>query len=222
MWDGRRSHRSRLPVTTLAAVLGVACGGEIGETRDGGAPDTSSDARSCGRYVEQGDVSSFAPVYVVPVAMPSTCSPTAIQQGVSACLPSLGASGCQAFKSQQPKCFACLFRDGGDGPFIKQVVGAMRNRGGCVELAGGGGGASGCGGRVQAVDQCEYAACSSEKLVDECADVITNGLDDPTCFDKAGSSICKTYTGLAAACGASFSACLKSDDELARVFCGPP
>ena len=225
MSDRRGSHRSRLPIVALAHVLLVACGGEVTDTADAHVSDAGTDradGSACRRFVVSGDISTFSAVYSAPVAMALACSSTSIKQGVGACLPSLAAPACKTFKNEQPQCFACLFRSGSGGPFVSSAVGSMRNRGGGVELSGGGGGETGCGGRIQAVDQCEYAACSSDKLVDECADVVTTAVDDPGCFAKAGANICKTYTDLAGACGASQASCFKSDEDLGAVFCGSP
>lgn len=219
MWRRCRSFRGRLSiVVSLIALAVTACGGAVGSQGDAGDGGVLSDAATCRRYTIVGDLSGFSPAYAKPVAT-AACSKQSIVLAVSSCVDSsASASACNAYAHQDKGCFGCLF-GGAGSPFSLGDAGVFRNRGACVELVSTESGPATCGGRIQALDQCSYAACSSEKTVDECADVTTTGLADPKCPDRAAMTVCKTYSGLVNGCGGSFPQCFSDDVGLASAFC---
>ena len=58
--------------------------------------------------------------------------------------------------------------------------------------------------------------------MDECADVVTTSLSDPSYAPKAEATVCKVYAKSVGGCGAAFPACFGTDEALAAVFCAKP
>jgi len=206
----------------LCVCLLFACGGDVASRTDASPAtrDAATDAPTCGTYTTPGDFSSFVPQYLTPAPATNACTKSAVYQAVASCLSVPSSSACADFKSQAAACYACIFGPG--GPFVPADVGVLRNRGGCVELLDGATGTPSCGGRQQALDQCDFAACSAEKTVDECADVVTTALSDPSCAPKAEATVCAAYAKSVGGCGAAFQACFSTDAALAEVFCAKP
>lgn len=224
----RGTHRSRLPLILGPAVVSlsaIACGGETTTLEDAGARDAlfdgPGDGAVCRKYTVPGDVSSFSPAYVKPAPPSKACTSAQIDEGIASCFgPKASVSVCASFKSGAGTCFACLTAVG--GPFQVSSSGTLRNRGGCVELLDGAGGPTSCGGRVQALDQCNFAACDAEKTVDECNDATTTGLSDPGCPARASSTVCAAYARALNGCTAAFPQCFGSDTQLGQASCATP
>lgn len=224
-WRCREAHAFTLALALSASVASSACGGEVSRADADAGTDASSDQsadrfsdRTCGKYTIPGDLSSFSPSYVSPKPASAACSAEAIEKALTACLNSASAPAtCDAFKGSEATCYGCLFAAG--GPFQRLAAGTSRNRGGCVEILGGGLGATSCGGKQQALDQCAFASCSAQETIDECADVATSGLTDPACLDGAAATVCSTYAKSVDGCATIFSACVGSDEDLAKSFC---
>lgn len=159
--------------------------------RDGeaGAP---SDAGTCSPVLN-----NFAPTFKPPGALhQNKCTQAQLDAVIAACADgsTYTAAGCTAAKSANATCASCMITDLSAatlGAFIEEQDGAefYLNIAGCI-TATENDGATGCGAKVQAYQECQAAACSSVSctVVDDATD--TN-YDD--CKFDASGSVCASY-----------------------------
>lgn len=131
-------------------------------------------------------------------------------------------------------CMLCVLTDDFDtsyGPLVMHGVYAALNLGGCIAALAGDTSATGCGAKVQAISECQRAACTG------CPDPSTGAQalsDYLKCQQEALSTVCLGYVdaggcadpliapdGAAETCASGANTFLDRARHLAHVFCAP-
>jgi hypothetical protein len=205
---------------TVTLLAFAACGGDDDSTpapTDGGARDASCDPRL---------PSGWAPTWRPPRAVLHACSDAQIETELRLCESdsTYSASACAAFNRDPANaaCRQCLYSTEDEdvyGPFVYLRNRILRiNVPGCVALADGQLGATGCGAQLHAFQACGDAACMTSGAA----------FDDFTeCVARSEDSVCRPYR-LDSACGerATYAPCLDLGNfadyyrGLAKLFCG--
>jgi hypothetical protein len=177
--------------------------GTVDAPADAGALDEYGwDANAC----SPGAVQTFHPTAYIPALRKSSCvgvdpAVNLIDQFYTLCLGTgRDAAKCALFQSANSECYDCLLTPSGSasyGPVIRYSGFVEANIAGCIELASRG--ALGCAESVQALEQCDLAACEANCPV----------TDPPSlaafegCATDSEMTVCKPYAGPAS--------CLMSD-----------
>jgi hypothetical protein len=213
--------RLRALIAVTLALLGLAaCGVDDASqpiTMDGGARDASCAPRLSGAWV---------PSWRPPRTMLFACSDAQVQTEFDLCEneSTYSAGACAAWSRDvaNAACRRCLYTtedEASYGPFVYLRNRILRiNVPGCIALADGNLGASGCGAQFHAFQACGDAACMTA-----CA-----AFDGFTaCVAEAEDGVCSPYR-LDSACGerATYAACLDFGTfadyyrGVAKIFCG--
>jgi hypothetical protein len=212
-------------------------GGAILDAPVGDAPQGPWDAHTDANACQPGNVADFKPVWK---------SPTPFHQGVctkdqwttfySACLSTSGSpTACAEFTNQtskQYKCGQCLAAAEGAehyGPLIVHKGWGELNIAGCVANAMNDPTGVKCAASVQALDECELAACAVNCPVTNQSSFDALG----SCKDVADTSVCRSYIDgegclakLSDAGQTELGICVDGKafaqhfEELAELFCG--
>jgi hypothetical protein len=185
--------------------------------------DYAWDANAC----SPGAVQTFHPTAYVPAAPQNACTPQLIDEFYLRCLgPGRNAVDCARFQTSSPQCYGCLLTPNSAatyGPVIRYSGFVEANIAGCIELASRG--ALGCAESVQALQECDLAACQANCPVSDSASLT----QFEGCATEAEMTVCKPYAA-SAACMASegdagpLAACSSTDFGLfykaaAPLFC---
>ena len=190
-----------------------------------GAP---ADASSC----HPGNVETFVPgaYRSATPAGQGACDGTMIQDYYDACFgPGKDASKCAMFPGTHAKCAACILTADTAkfyGPLVSSGGFVQANVAGCIEVSDPDG--SLCARAVQALSDCELAACKANCPVTDSVSLMAYD----SCASLADNTGCAAYQaatscvgvelegGLPAACNAaSFK---DFYDAIVPLFCGPP
>ncbi len=191
---------------------------------DDGTPGPSDAAVSDGGCAPQS-ASGYSPVWKAPQAMANVCTDFQIEEEYRLCESASGsAAECRVFNRDpaNARCRSCLYSTDDEsthGPLIY-----LRNRvltvnvPGCLALADGNLGPTGCGAQVQAHEACKDAVC-----MDRCVAYA----DYAGCVSEAANTVCRSYLD-DSACGepAIYAPCLDHASfedffrSLAKLFCG--
>jgi hypothetical protein len=204
-------------VAVLLALTLPSCGDEDAPTpADAGGPDGGCAPRSA---------MSFSPAWKPPQATLNACTDAQIDAELTHCESASGSvTECRAFNRDPANapCRTCLYSTGDESTYGPLIY--LRNRvltvnvPGCLALADGQLGATGCGAHLQAYESCKDAVC-----IQSCAtyDAYVR------CVNQAGNTVCEPYLD-DSACGdpATYAPCLDNatfEDffrNLAKIFCG--
>jgi len=204
-------------IAVLLAVTVLSCGDEDASTpADAGASDGGCAPQSA---------ASFSPEWKPPQATLHTCSDAQIDEEFTHCESASGSvTRCRAFNRDPANapCRKCLYSTGDESTYGPLIY--LRNRvlsvnvPGCLALADGQLGGTGCGAQLQAYESCRDAVC-----IQTCAtyDAYVR------CVNQAGNTVCQSYLD-DSACGdaATYAPCLDHatfEDfyrSLAKIFCG--
>jgi len=205
----------------LAAVVLLASSG-CGENSE---PSEGSDASTADGGCAPRLAVQFAPTWRAPRAVPHACTDAQIETSLTLCYgSSTNAGQCNAWNRDPSNaaCRACLFTTEDETSYGAIVV--LKNRlrranvAGCLALADGNLGSTGCGAHLQAFQTCSDVACMAT-----CA---TPG-DFQSCSQQASGGICSSYNDQTS-CGDSaiYATCFEPatfEDffrTLGKVFCG--
>jgi hypothetical protein len=209
-----------LALATVMLLALSACGADDSAPpgpADGGAPDASCDPRLPNPWV---------PSWRPPKVMLQACTDAQIETEYRVCESesTYSATECAAFNraAANAECRRCLYTTEDEtayGPLIYLRNRTLRiNVPGCLALADGQVGATGCGAQMQAFQACGDAACMTT-----CApfDAFTE------CVGRAEDGICSPYR-LDSACGvrSTYAPCLDYTtfaeyyNGVAKLFCG--
>jgi len=204
--------------------------------RGGAAQDDDGGAVACsgGPCPSPADVSGFVPTWRPPIgAHQGRCTPALIDEYYQNCLSIGGAQACDAFGSAADQahqaCGACISSDFGDlgwAPIVRSAHVVEANGAGCIALLDPS--AIDCAKAVQALDQCEHAACDPV-----CGAASAMAFDDwDQCTAAANACGCKSWFGASdcikqiTADGGPAAQCLIGQtfedffSVAAEVFCG--
>lgn len=139
-----------------------AGGGVALVTNDDGGVSVSCGGGAC---PSPGNVSSFTPTWRPPTgAHQGQCTPALIDEYYQNCLSAGGVQACDAFSlgadQAHRACARCVSSNFGDptlGPLVRSANVLESNGAGCIALLEPS--AIDCAKSVQAMDQCEHAAC---------------------------------------------------------------
>ncbi|HMI82596.1 MAG TPA: hypothetical protein VK550_00815 [Polyangiaceae bacterium] len=205
-------------VAALVLFALPACG------EDEGAPGLIDAGASDGSCAPQS-AASFTPTWKTPEVTLNACTDAQIDEELRRCESASGtASECTAFNRDPANaaCRSCLYStedESSYGPliYLKNRVLAL-NLPGCLALADGNLGATGCGAQVQALEACKDAVC-----IRTCAtyDAYQH------CTTEAGNTVCQPYLD-DSRCGdpSTYAPCLDHATfeeffrSLAKFFCG--
>jgi hypothetical protein len=218
----------------LDDAIGESFGVTAAASPDGGTPSPRPDA---GRETStttacQASLSSFTPgAYRPPRRQVGACTQQ-MATDFEDCMNGNGAK-CQLFQTTPAyqACEACVFSEDTDpqwGPVVGSTITGFGgpNQGGCFAISlGEGTSATGCGGAMQAFDQCTQTACSrcplsqppTNQEINDLQSCLADAQSLPACagYAQSAATQCRFDGGSPAACsGASPSA-------LIQVFCGP-
>ncbi|HEX7663192.1 MAG TPA: hypothetical protein VF407_01710 [Polyangiaceae bacterium] len=243
-----RSSKAFLAVVaTTASALVALAGASCSSSSDSGAPTADASGGDAVRVVvdsASADTctpnlpSGWTPPAFVPPRVLSICTTSQVSNIYSKCVSDQTATiqDCGQYSSQPPNlpCLACMSGDSESttyGPVINlSNSGHDVNLGGCVALVDNDLGGTGCAGKVEAAQQCEWAACTGGCPID---------IDDPTlraksaaafadCVAAAKTGACATYVS-AAACAddAKYASCMFTDETqtvsaYGTLFCSAP
>jgi hypothetical protein len=238
-----------LATITFAGVVAYGCSGgssgaalgDGGSLRDGpkvreaGGPYDSSgsggDDSTAASCPTPDDVSKWTPpAYVKATHSPTACSAKALSDFDSGCINAntKSTSACDAFKTSEAGCYACLVSQSTDatwGPLVVDNGAYNVNGGGCIQLVDPN--SQACAAAQEAYEQCTHAAC------DKACPVTDNNSFSlyEQCATTADSEGCSTFATAAQSClGSAPSAVVAACSGptsfeplfllIAPVFCG--
>jgi hypothetical protein len=228
----------RLPTSCATWKAG---GGAVPAVDDAGAPAVCA----------PGAVTSFSPTWHPPRPKSTSCDATQIGSYIQCLTDSqttLNPASCAewngALSSADLACLGCLRSNEGDpsyGPLVFLPTELLINLAGCIALAEGKADGSGCGGALQADEECQRAAClpscptgtSAQAVAEQSCETQANALPG----DASTGGVCAAYVQAAECAGAiaaldagtpgakaCFGANAGVNAELTAValaFCGP-
>ncbi len=143
--------------------------GRDGSVARGGEPQGDGGPVACsgGGCPSPADVSGFVPTWKPPTgAHQGACSAVLVAEYYQDCLADGGSAACSAFgpagDAPHQACARCLVSGFGDaawGPLVESAALVETNEAGCIALLEPS--AIDCAKAVQALDQCEHAACDT-------------------------------------------------------------
>ncbi|MGO9714781.1 MAG: hypothetical protein ACLQBL_38400 [Polyangiaceae bacterium] len=163
-----------------------------------------------------GPVTSFTPTWHPPRTPTSSCTSTQIDSYLE-CLddaatmsnPPSCAEWSGQLSSTDATCLTCLISNETDaqyGPLVLLPTETLINVAGCIALAEGKVDGSGCGGALQADEQCQFAACLPSCVTDTtsqiAAAVACEAQANTVGVDAGANGVCATYA-TKASCAAS-------------------
>jgi hypothetical protein len=171
--DGESAGHSTSTGDASTLVARDAAGGRGGPPQDDGAAPSSCSGGAC---PSPGDVSGFVPTWKPPTgAHQRLCTTALVDEYYQDCLAVSGAQSCAVFgpagDPAHQACARCLtsgFDDATWAPVVESANVVETNGAGCIALLDPS--ALECAKSVQALDQCEHAAC------------------DPTCHTGSAST----------------------------------
>jgi hypothetical protein len=166
-------------------------------TPDSGIPTAPSDDSSTGTCAA-ADVASFVPSWKPPKAHADACTQAQIDAYLQDCLGSAATSQtCAPFQSGAGRtCAQCILSHSTDpqlGPLVSDGNYVTANIAGCIALATHDSTGAGCGGKLEAIQQCESAACTANCPVTD--DASEQALND--CTEASDTGGCATYAAAA-------------------------
>jgi hypothetical protein len=179
------------------------------------------DANAC----SPGAVQTFQPTAYIPAVPRDACSGIDLDEFYAVCLgPSRDAGKCAYFQTWHRDCYDCLLTPAGSasyGPVIRYSGFVEANIAGCIELASHG--ALSCAESVQALQQCDLAACQANCPVSDRSSLTAF----EGCATEAEMTVCKPYAAQASCIAEDsgpLSACDSTDFALfykmaAPLFC---
>jgi hypothetical protein len=169
-------------------------GGSSGDSADADVPNSTKswDASACA----PGDVQTFVPGSYVHASQPkSDCGADSVLLLYNACFgESASVASCSAFRTLNEACYACAVTPStasSYGPIINYTSFVETNLAGCVELVEEG--ALTCAGPVQALAECQLAACQTNCPVTDTATL--NAFS--ACTEAADTGGCQAYNAAA-------------------------
>jgi hypothetical protein len=213
-------RRARDLLGVFSMLVGLACGADDGALPspvDGGALDAGCDPRL---------PNPWGPTWHPPRTMLKACTDAQIETELMVCESeaTYSATQCAAFNRDpgNAACRRCLYTtedESAYGPFIYLKNRLLRiNVPGCLALADGQTGPSGCGAQLQAFQACGDAACMTACAAFDAFD---------QCVVRAEDGLCAPYR-LDSACGVrtTYAPCLDHATfaefygTVAKLFCG--
>lgn len=237
-------------LAAVLAMIGVACGGKLATTGDGGLDGSVADAPTSVVDAKPPPTDGIAPppppptdggplvcppapvttvtnTWHAPNRIPNACSKSDIDAFWTVCLsPNANQQSCQGFQQKVPGCMKCLTSSSNDtvwGPLVASSNGLLfLNSGGCIAIVTKDVSPGGCGAAVNELRQC---------TLESCGDCPLDGPEDlanlDACMKASEATTCKAYQANAN-CGNKLAPqCMPGANfeatykSIAPIFCGP-
>jgi hypothetical protein len=217
-----------------SAVTAGATGGLDGSGASGGGSSSGGLSADAASACSPSDVSTYVPGAYAPAVTPSEVCLGADGAGLwdayyDACLGTAKSrASCDAFTAANPGCAACILTSYSSsrlGPIIDYGDFVGGNVAGCIEVETPGD--LPCAKAVQALTDCEIAACQANCPVSDAASLMTR----ESCGNDADDAGCKMLAAAADSCrlgeadAGRDTVCMMSEfrtffDQVVPLFCG--